>query len=96
VAVARQRHSKQHRQRRDSLERPDKLASKDSPDSRECRDKRGIQARLVTGGTQATPDDQVTRVIREIRDKRATPAIEARPLHAPPDSIAIPILTTEG
>ena len=70
--------------------------SPDNRDNRECRDKRGIQARLVTGGTQATLDDQVTRVIREIRDKRATPAIEASPLHAPKDSIAILILTTEG
>jgi len=43
-----------------------------------------------------TPDDRVTRVIREIRDKRATRAIEATPLHAPPDSIAILTLTTEG
>jgi hypothetical protein len=51
---------------------------------------------MVTGGTEATPDDRVTRVIREIRDKRATPAIEASPLHAPKDSIAIPILTTAG
>jgi hypothetical protein len=43
-----------------------------------------------------TPDDRVTRVIREIRDKRATPAIEASPLHAPTDSIAILILATEA
>jgi hypothetical protein len=50
----------------------------------------------VTGGTQAIPDDRVTRVIREIRDRRATPVIEASPLHAPTDSIAILILTTEG
>jgi hypothetical protein len=49
------------------------MARKGSPDNRECRDKRGIQAKLVTRGTQATPDDRVTRVIREIRDKRATP-----------------------
>jgi hypothetical protein len=55
-----------------------------------------IQASLVTGGTQATPDDRVTRVIREIRDKRATRAIEASPLHAQTDSIAIPILKTDG
>ena len=41
----------------------------------------------------ATPDEPVTRVIREIRDKRATPVIEASPLHAPTDSIATPILT---
>jgi hypothetical protein len=27
----------------------------------------------VTGGTPATPDDRVTRVTREIRDRRATP-----------------------
>jgi len=72
------------------------MARKGSPESRECRDKQGIQAKLVTRGTQATPDDRVTRVIREIRDKRATPAIEASPLHAPTDSITIPILTTEG
>jgi hypothetical protein len=72
------------------------MARKGSPDSRECRDKRGMQAKPVTGGTQATPDGRVTRVIREIRDKRATPAIEASPLHAPTDSIAILILTTEG
>jgi len=32
-----------------------------------------MQAKLVTGGTQATPDDRATRVIRETRDKRATP-----------------------
>jgi hypothetical protein len=51
---------------------------------------------LVTGGTQATPDDRATRVIPEIRDRRATPAIAASPLHAPMDSIAIPILKTEG
>jgi hypothetical protein len=69
------------------------MARKGSPES---RDKRGIQANLVTGGTQATPDDRVTRVIREIREKRATPAIEASPLHAPTDSITILILTTEG
>jgi hypothetical protein len=69
------------------------MALKGSPDS---RDKQGIQAKLVTRGTQATPDDRVTRVIREILDKRATPAIEASPLHAPTDSIPIPILTTEG
>ena len=66
------------------------MVRKGSPDS---RDKRGIQARLVTGGTQATPDDRVTRVIREIRDKRGTPAIEARPVHAPTDSITLLILT---
>jgi hypothetical protein len=69
------------------------MARKGSPDS---RDKQGIQAKLVTGGTQATPDDRVTRVIREIRDKRATPVIGASPLHAPRDSIALQILTTEG
>ena len=55
------------------MDLPDKMARKGSPDSRDSRDKRGIQAKLVTGGTQATPDDRVTRVIREIRDKRATP-----------------------
>ena len=66
------------------------MARKGSLDS---RDKRGMQAKLVTGGTQATPDDRVTRVIREIRDKRATPAIEASPLHAPTDSITLLILT---
>ena len=96
MAVARQRHSKQHRQlrqRRDSLGNPDKMARKGSPDNKEYRGKRGIQARLVTGGTQATPDDRVTRDIQEIRDKRATPAIEAKPPHARPDSIAILILT---
>jgi hypothetical protein len=77
------------------------MARKGSPDSRECRDKRGIQAKLgiqvkrVTGGTQATPDERVTRGIREIRDKRATPAIEASPLHALTDSIAILIRATE-
>jgi hypothetical protein len=49
------------------------MARKGRPDNRECRDKRGIQAKLVTRGKQATPDDRVTRVIREIRDKRATP-----------------------
>jgi hypothetical protein len=69
------------------------MARKGSPDNRECRDKRGIQAKLVTGGTQATPDDRVTRVIREIRDKRAIPAIEASPVHAPEDSITLLILT---
>jgi hypothetical protein len=69
------------------------MARKGSLDS---RDKRGMQAKLVTGGTQATPDDRVTRVIREIRDKKATPAIEASPLHAPTDSIAILILKTEA
>src|ERR1035438_5345469 len=101
----------EHRQRRHSLDRPDKLAHKGSP---EIRDKRGIQASLATGGTQArrddrvtrvrrairdrraNPDDRVTRVIREIQDKKAIPAIEASPLHAPTDSIAILILTTEG
>jgi hypothetical protein len=72
------------------------MAHKGSPDNRDSRDKRGIQAKLVTGGILATPDDRVTRVIREIRDKRATPAIEASPLHAPTDSIAILILTTEA
>jgi hypothetical protein len=69
------------------------MARKGSLDS---RDKRGMQAKLVTGGTQATPDDRVRRVIREIRDKKATPAIEASPLHAPTDSIAILILKTEA
>jgi hypothetical protein len=69
------------------------MARKGSPES---RDKRGMQASLVTGGTQATPDDRATRVIPEIRDRRATPAIAASPLHAPMDSIAIPILKTEG
>jgi hypothetical protein len=72
------------------------MARKGSPanrDNRECRDKRGIQAKLVTRGKQATPDDRVTRVIREIRDKRATPAIEASPVHAPTDSITQLILT---
>jgi hypothetical protein len=69
------------------------MARKGSPDNRDSRDKRGIQAKLVTRGKQATPDDRVTRVIREIRDKRATPAIEASPLHAPTDSIALLILT---
>jgi hypothetical protein len=72
------------------------MARKGSPanrDNRECRDKRGIQAKLVTRGKQATPDDRVTRVIREIRDKRATPAIEASPVHAPTDSITLLILT---
>jgi hypothetical protein len=54
------------------------MVRKGSPDS---RDKRGIQVRLVTG------------VIREIRDKRATPAIEASPVHAPTDSITLLILT---
>ena len=68
------------------------MARKGSPES---RDQRGIQASLVTGGTQAIPDDRVTRVIREIRDRRATPAIEASPLHAPRDSIVLPILTTD-
>jgi hypothetical protein len=96
VAVARQHHSKQHLQRRDSLDRPDKMARKGSPDNRdnrECRGKRGIQARLVIGGTQATPDDRVTRVIQEIQDKRATLAIKASPVHAPTDSITLLILT---
>jgi hypothetical protein len=60
------------------------------------RDKRGIPAKLGTRGKQATPDGRATRVIREIRDKRATPAIAASPLHAPTDSIATPILTTDG
>jgi hypothetical protein len=71
------------------------MARKGSPDSRECRDKQGIQAKLVTGGTLATPDDRVTRVIREIRGKRVTPAIGASPLHAQPVSIVILTLTTE-
>jgi hypothetical protein len=53
------------------------MARKGSPES---RDKRGIRASVVTGDTQATPDNRVTRVIREIRDRRATPAIEAIPL----------------
>jgi hypothetical protein len=68
------------------------MARKGSPDS---RGKRGIQAKLVTGDTRATPDDRVTRVIRETRDKRVTPAIEASPLHAPTDSIAL-LPLTEG
>ena len=66
------------------------MARKGSPDS---RDKRGMQAKPVTGGTQATPDGRVTRVIREIPDKKVTQAIEASPLHAPTDSIALLILT---
>ena len=66
------------------------MAHQGSPDNRDSRDNRGIQAKLVTGGILATPDDRVTR------DKRATPAIEASPLHAPTDSIAILILTTEA
>jgi hypothetical protein len=49
----------------------------------------------VTPGIKATPDNRVTGAIREIQDKRATLAIEASPLHAPTDSIAIPTLTTE-
>jgi hypothetical protein len=72
------------------------MARKGRPDSRDSRDKRVIQAKLVTGGTEATPDNRVTRVIQEIRDERATPAIEASPLHAPRDSITILILATEG
>jgi hypothetical protein len=81
------------------------MARKGCPDSRDRREKRGIQAKLVTGGTQATPDERVTRaireirdkrVIREIRDKRATPAIEASPLHALTDSTALLILATEA
>jgi len=55
------------------------MARKGSP---EKQGQRGIQASLVTGGTQAIPDDGCTRVIREIRDRRATPVIEASPLHA--------------
>jgi hypothetical protein len=43
-----------------------------------------------------TPDGRVIRVIREIRDKRATRVIGASPLHAPTDSIATLILKTEG
>ena len=101
MSVARQRHRhrkqrrqhRQHRQRRHSLDRPDKMARKGSPES---RDNRGIQASLAPGGKQARPDDRVTRVMREIRDGRATPVIEASPLHAPTDSIATLILTTEG
>jgi len=99
VAVVRQRHRQQHPQRKDSLDRPDQLARQGSPES---RDKRGIQARMVTGGIRATPDDRATpdgratRVIPETRDRKATPAIEASPLPAPPDSIPIPILTTDG
>jgi hypothetical protein len=50
----------------------------------------------VTRGIRATPDDQVTRAMRGIRDKRVTPANEASPLHAPTDSIALLIPTTEG
>jgi len=81
------------------------MARKGSLDS---RDKRGMQAKLVTGGTQATPDDRatrvmweirdkrVTRVMWEIRDKRATPVIEASPVHAPTDSITLLILKTEA
>jgi hypothetical protein len=46
----------------------------------------------VTPGAQVTPGDRVTRAIRGIRDKRATRVIEASPLHAPTDSIAILIL----
>jgi hypothetical protein len=39
---------------------------------------------------KGSPD---SRDKREIRDKRATPAIEASPLHAPTDSITLLILT---
>ena len=69
------------------------MARKGNPDSRECREKRGILAKMVTGGTQVMPDERVTGVIRAIRDKRATPAIEAGPLHALKDSITLLILT---
>jgi hypothetical protein len=51
------------------------MARKGSPES---RDKRGIQASLVTGGTQAIPGDRVTRVIREIRDRRVIREIRDR------------------
>jgi len=69
------------------------MARKGSPDR---RDKQEIRAKLVTRGNLATPGNRVTRVIRELLDKRATPAIKASLLHAPPDSIALLILTTEG
>jgi hypothetical protein len=68
------------------------MVRKGSPES---RDKRGIQAKLVTGDAQATPDDRATRVIQETRDKRATPVIEASPVHAPTDSIT-PLILTAG
>jgi hypothetical protein len=68
------------------------MARKGSPDSKE---RRAIQAKLVIAGTQATSAGRVTRVIRETRDKRATPAIEASPVHAPTDSITL-LMLTEG
>ena len=52
------------------------MARKGSPDS---RDKLGIQAKLATGGGQATPYDRVTRVIREIQAKLVTGGTQATP-----------------
>jgi hypothetical protein len=43
----------------------------------------------VTQDIGVIGDIRENRDIRVIQDKRATPAIEAKPHHAPPDSIAI-------
>jgi hypothetical protein len=53
------------------------------------------QGNPATRGVEATPDDPMTRGIREIKDKGATPAIEPSPVHAPTGSILIPIVTAE-
>jgi hypothetical protein len=55
-----------------------------------------MQASLVIQATRATPDGRATRAIPAIRDRRVTRAIVAGPLHARPDSILTPILTTDG
>ena len=80
---AKQRHSRQHR---DRLDRPEHRARKGTPDS---RDKQVIQGKRVTQDIGVIGDIRANRDIQVIQDKRATPGIEAKPHHAPPDSIAI-------
>jgi hypothetical protein len=63
------------------------MARKGSPDSRDKMARQGSPDSRDKRGIQAKP---VTR------GRLATPAIEAGPVHAPTDSIAILILTTEA
>jgi hypothetical protein len=74
--------NKQHH-RRDRPDRPEQRVRKARLDRQVIPDKRVTQARGVIG------DIRAIRAIRATEDKRATPAIEARPHHVPPDSIAI-------
>ena len=59
-------------------------------------DKRAMPDNQATRAIEAIPANQVTKGVPETRDKRAIPAIEASPVHAPTDSITTPILTAAG